>query len=109
MTYAKLIDTHKCIGCKACQVICKEWNGLEGELTQLPEEGLGLTNPPRLSSQTYMLLTHHEIDDPNASAGFHTIFVKQQCMHCDEPACASACPVTASLNDSRTSVSTPMM
>jgi formate dehydrogenase iron-sulfur subunit len=51
MTYAKLIDTKKCIGCKACQVICKEWNGLEGELTQLPEEGLGLTNPPRLTSQ----------------------------------------------------------
>ena len=45
MTYAKLIDTHKCVGCKACQVICKEWNGLEGGLTQLPEEGLGLTNP----------------------------------------------------------------
>jgi formate dehydrogenase iron-sulfur subunit len=95
MTYAKLIDTHKCVGCKACQVICKEWNGLEGELTQLPEEGLGLTNPPRLNSQTYMLLTHHEIDDPHAPAGFQTVFVKQQCMHCDEPACASACPVTA--------------
>jgi Fe-S-cluster-containing dehydrogenase component len=57
MTYAKLIDTKKCIGCKACQVICKEWNGLEGETTQLPAEELGLTNPPRLSAQTYMLLT----------------------------------------------------
>jgi len=95
MSFAKLVDTKKCIGCKACQVICKEWNGLEGELTQLPAEGLGLTNPPRLSSQTYMLLTHHEIDDPSASAGFQTVFVKQQCMHCDEPACAAACPVTA--------------
>jgi formate dehydrogenase iron-sulfur subunit len=95
MTYAKLIDTKKCVGCKACQVICKEWNGLEGEITQLPEEGFGLTNPPRLSSQTYMLLTHHEIDDPTVPVGFHTVFVKQQCMHCDEPACASACPVTA--------------
>jgi len=94
MTYAKLIDTKRCVGCKACQVICKEWNGLEGEETELPAEGL-LTNPPRLSSQTYMLLTHHEIDDPAAPAGFHTVFVKQQCMHCDEPACAAACPVTA--------------
>jgi formate dehydrogenase iron-sulfur subunit len=95
MTYAKLIDTKKCVGCRACQVICKEWNGLEGEETVLPEEGLGITNPSRLSSQTYMLLTHHEIDDPSAPGGFHTVFVKQQCMHCDEPACASACPVTA--------------
>ena len=64
MTYAKLIDTHLCIGCKACQVICKEWNGREGELTELPAAELGIQNPPRLSFDTYMLLTHHEIDNP---------------------------------------------
>jgi formate dehydrogenase iron-sulfur subunit len=95
MSYAKLIDTTKCIGCKACQVICKEWNGLEGEETSLPAGDLGIQNPERLSSNTYMLLTHHEIEDPMAPAGFRTVFTKRQCMHCNEPACASACPVTA--------------
>jgi formate dehydrogenase iron-sulfur subunit len=95
MSYAKLIDTARCIGCKACQVACKEWNDRPGEATQLPDAELGMQNPPRLSAKTYMLLTHHELDDPKLPGGFRTVFTKRQCMHCDHPACASACPVTA--------------
>jgi formate dehydrogenase iron-sulfur subunit len=94
MTYAKLIDTTKCIGCKSCQVICKEWNGLPGEATRLPATDV-LQNPATLSAKTYMLITHHEFDDAKAPGGFRYVFTKRQCMHCDEPACASACPVTA--------------
>jgi formate dehydrogenase iron-sulfur subunit len=94
MGYAKLIDTTKCIGCHSCQVICKEWNGLPGETTHLPASG-SLQNPPTISAKTYMLITHHELDDPGAPGGFRNVFTKRQCMHCDEPACASACPVTA--------------
>jgi formate dehydrogenase iron-sulfur subunit len=32
VTVAKLIDTTKCIGCKACQVACMEWNDLRDEI-----------------------------------------------------------------------------
>jgi formate dehydrogenase iron-sulfur subunit len=94
MGHAKLIDTTKCIGCHSCQVICKEWNGLPGETTRLPASD-SLQNPATLSGKTYMVLTHHEVDEPRAPGGFLNIFTKRQCMHCDEPACASACPVTA--------------
>ncbi|HUO59714.1 MAG TPA: 4Fe-4S dicluster domain-containing protein [Candidatus Acidoferrales bacterium] len=95
MAKATLIDTTKCIGCRSCQVSCKQWNGLPGEKTAAPQAGLGLQNPRLLSGKTYVVITDTIVDDPKSSAGFKEVFAKRQCMHCDEPACASACPVTA--------------
>ena len=91
---ATLIDITKCIGCHACQVACKHWNDLDGEDTQL-EAVLGFQNPVALSAKTLTLITYHELPDDAAPGGLHYLFTMRRCLHCLEPACASACPTTA--------------
>ncbi|WP_242343301.1 4Fe-4S dicluster domain-containing protein [Anaeromyxobacter terrae] len=94
MSNATLIDTTKCIGCRSCQVTCKQWNDMPAEQTQL-QPSAGMQNPLTLSAKTLCVITAHEVDAPSAPGGMQYVFAKRQCMHCDEPACASACPVTA--------------
>lgn len=89
-----LIDITKCIGCRACQVACKQWNDREGEATEL-QDYMGFQNPATLSAKTYTLITFHELADEKAPGGMHYAFAMRRCLHCLEPACASACPTTA--------------
>ena len=56
-TKATLIDTTRCIGCRACQVACKQWNDREGEKTELQLGGMDFTNPATLSANTYTLIS----------------------------------------------------
>jgi formate dehydrogenase iron-sulfur subunit len=91
---ATLIDITNCIGCRACQVACKQWNEREAEQTELEAE-LGFQNPATLSAKTYTLIAFHEMENPQKSGGVESAFVMQRCLHCLEPACASACPTTA--------------
>jgi len=92
---ATLIDTTNCIGCRACQVACKQWNEREGEKTELQYGPLDFQNPATLSAKTYTLISFHEIPDDNAPGSLRYIFSMKRCLHCLEPACVSACPTTA--------------
>ncbi|MDH4570045.1 formate dehydrogenase subunit beta [Pseudomonas sp. BN414] len=84
---AKLIDVSKCIGCKACQVACSEWNDLRDEVGQ--NHGT-YDNPADLSANTWTLMrfTEHE----NEAGNLEWLIRKDGCMHCDEPGCLAACP-----------------
>jgi len=85
--FGMLNDSVRCIGCKACQSACKTENRLKPE-TSLSEE---IYDSPRaLSEHTYTLIKMHR-DEKSGQA----TFVKQQCMHCVDPACQSACLVGA--------------
>ena len=85
-----LIDNTKCIGCRACQTACKQWNNLPAEKTTF-FGGEGYQNPKDLSGSTYNLIKFHEIIENNKIKGWG--FWKKQCRHCIDPACVAACPV----------------
>jgi formate dehydrogenase iron-sulfur subunit len=89
MSKGMLIDLTKCIGCRACQTACKQWHDLPAEVT---ENSGSYENPPRLSASTRTMVTFNEIEDQGK---FAWVFAKRQCMHCEHPACASACTVGA--------------
>lgn len=86
-----LIDTTKCISCRACQVACKRQHHLDAEKTHFFMT-TGYQNPLHRSSKTWNLITFNESNGPE---GFRWEFGRRQCFHCIEPACVTACPVGA--------------
>ena len=91
-TVAKLIDTTTCIGCKACEVACQEWNDLE------PEPITGDTGTyqtlPTLTAQFWNLIRFNEHE---SDQGLRWLMRKDQCMHCTEPGCLVACPAPGAI------------
>jgi len=81
---AMLYDTTLCIGCRACQTACRDWNQ-----TSVQKDPSRLYDAPQeLAADTWTLIQLYQDEEEQS-------FVKHQCMHCLHPSCASACPVHA--------------
>ncbi len=80
MSAAILIDITRCIGCEECVLACKEENDLGPDRLRPGQEAFD-----GLSATRYSTILRYPDDH----------FVRQQCRHCLEPACVSACLVGA--------------
>ncbi|HXU92848.1 MAG TPA: formate dehydrogenase subunit beta [Gallionella sp.] len=88
---AKLIDVSKCIGCKACQVACMEWNDVRDEIGT----NVGVyDNPPDLSGASWTVMRYSEVE---TDRGLEWLIRKDGCMHCADPGCLKACPAPGAI------------
>jgi formate dehydrogenase iron-sulfur subunit len=107
-------DTSICIGCKACEVACKEWNNV-------PDDGLNwlgqsydhtgelgastwrhvafIEQPKRLGTEEEELdaplLEHRPLTKPEREQGFRWLMSSDVCKHCTSAACLDVCPTGA--------------
>ncbi len=91
--FGVLVDTTLCIGCRRCEWACKEVNKLPNEksLKDYEKDRSVFNSLRRTTADTYMVVNRFE----NPLDASKPIYVKKQCMHCNEPACASSCFVQA--------------
>ena len=89
---SKLVDIDLCIGCKACEVACKEWNDLEVEETH---NFGGYQSHEDLTASTWDLMRFNEVDLDDS--GIAWLIRKDSCLHCEEPGCLLACPAPGAI------------
>jgi len=77
--YGILYDSTRCVGCQTCENVCAEAHNLPSP-TDIPESGvIRNTDENRRTVVNSFSTTKGEV------------FIKKQCMHCNEPACTAAC------------------
>ncbi len=86
--YGVLIDTTQCIGCRKCEWACDNFHELSDTPLEEFEDQSVFEEERRPDDDQYTVVNQYENTE-------NPIWVKFQCMHCNQPACRSACLVTA--------------
>lgn len=81
-----LVDATKCVGCRACEAACSETNHLAAPVDAADVFDTRRTTGPGTFTVVNRATSAHGADER---------FAKTQCLHCVEPACATACPTQA--------------
>ncbi len=120
---AMLIDTTTCIGCKACEVACVEWNDLHLEpeygermlhsyqtmadmtpsywnlikFNEIPVDRDRRPLEPAVAGASFLPAAHAGGESALESPGIMMLMRKDMCMHCAEPGCLVACPAEGAI------------
>lgn len=97
-TSAFLTDSTLCIGCKACEVACKEWNGVSSD--GFDWSGLSYDNTMALGARSWRHVKFVEGTPEvgkggNDPGGSPWNFSSDVCKHCEVAGCLEACPTGA--------------
>ena len=100
-------DTSVCIGCKACQVACHQWNDLPADLAEqptdtspgkaLPITGDSYDNTGSLTANNWRhvkFIEQFDLNDPNRVGG-RWLMMSDVCKHCVQAGCLEVCPTGA--------------
>jgi Fe-S-cluster-containing dehydrogenase component len=80
-----LVDTTRCIGCRACEAACTEAHHLP--ILDISDE-VAFEKERQTSEKQWMVVNRYKTEKGD-------VFVKKQCMHCNQPGCVAACLVKA--------------
>jgi formate dehydrogenase iron-sulfur subunit len=93
--YGFFTDTSVCIGCKACEVACKQWNMLSGHEPSFLD---GYDNTGQLDSQNwrYVQMIDNVPDETMGTGqGKAWLMMSDVCKHCQHASCMDVCPTGA--------------
>jgi formate dehydrogenase beta subunit len=94
--YGCLVDITRCVGCRKCEKACKETHNLPDPKTSFKDKSV-FNEKRRMDAGSFTVVNRYFTGKVDEEERLVPSFVKLQCMHCQDPACASAC-ITGALS-----------